>query len=87
MSFKGLGGFLAWAEDRIAKEYEQHVLMRENLDEEEFLHHFREDRGGLVEEVNHLRSKGYTQADACKAVGISRTAYYKQNKKNKETAI
>ena len=87
MSFKELGGFLAWAEDRIAKEYAQHVLMRENCDEGEFLRHFREDRDGLVQDVNSLRSKGYTQANACKEVGISVTSYYQQNKKLKEDAI
>lgn len=85
--FKGIGGFLAWAEDRIAQEHEQHLLMEKNLEKEEFLDHFREDRNDLVEEVNYLRSKGYTIEKACAEVGISRTSYYKRNKKLKEADL
>jgi ACT domain-containing protein len=82
--FKGIGGFLAWAEDRIAKEHEQHLLMEKNLEKEEFLDHFRENREDMVDEVNFLRSKGYTIEQACNEVGISRTSYYQRNKKRKE---
>ena len=56
--FKSIGGFLAWAEDRIAKEHEQHLLMEKNLEKEEFLDHFRENREDMVDDVNFLRSKG-----------------------------
>jgi ACT domain-containing protein len=87
MSFEGLGGFLAWAEDRIAQEHAQHLLMEKNLEKEEFLDYFRENREDMVDEVNFLRSKGYTIENACKEVGISRTSYYKRNKKLKETEV
>jgi len=87
MSFEGLGGFLAWAEDRIAQEHAQHLLMEKNLEKGEFLDYFRENRDDMVDEVNFLRSKGYTVKNACKEVGISRTSHYKRNKKLKEAGV
>lgn len=82
--YRDFGGFLNWAEDRIAKEYEQHLKMEKQCGKEELEDHYREvDKNDLVRQVNELRSEGLTVAKACEQVGISPYSYYTRNRKLK----
>lgn len=83
---QGIGNFLEWAHERIAREIKTNEALIAEFGENEvygreplYRVHTTDNnqRMGLVKEIDKLRRLGMSATLACKEVGISRSSYNK----------
>lgn len=88
---ESISNFINWAEQRIAKEYEENERLEEEHGKMEYpdavgrIYGLNdEDRMDIIEEVDYFKSQGYKLSSACVECNIHTTTYLRWKRELKD---